>query len=92
MKRPESSKGRNPNGNVSVVSKRRYSPIRQKGPKPPSTFGDSDSDYGDPSSPLRNKHNSQFRNVSKLDPSEQRRLAKKYLEDKLKEIKDKYKS
>jgi len=55
---------------VSVVSKRRPSPSsKQRGPKPPSTFGDTDDELGDPSSPVR-KHQNQFRNVSKLEPSE----------------------
>ena len=86
-KRPSSSHRRIPSKRVSVASNRSPSAPRHRGPKPPSTFGDSDSNLGDPSSP-KSKH----KDIAKMDPSEQRKVSKKYLDNKLIEIKDKYKS
>lgn len=53
-------------------------------PRPPSTFGREDTDHHELGETVQN--------LSKMNIYEQRKISKKYLDDKLKEIKVKYRS
>lgn len=72
--------------NSAVISTRQPSVAKSKGTRPPSTFG-RDTDRTE-----QNQDETALKAFQALTIGEQRKLAKKYLDQKLKEIKDKYQS